>query len=127
MDLLPGRGVPELLHLRKTVALHGFACVNWGTIVAGFVSCGPPGTRNWNPCYILGSPGLQIAASSAFWAPGVEKVQPVMHCSPTGPRQCNLWVQRGIVAACVVCEHANNSRVTVMWSQWRCSNSRLLG
>ena len=64
--------------------------------------------------------------SSAFWAPGVEKVQPVMHCSPTGPRPCNLWVQRGIVAACVVCEHANNSRVTVMWSQWRCSNSRLL-
>ena len=40
-------------------------------------------------------------------------MQPLMHCSPTGPRQCNLWVQRGIVAACVVCEHADNSRLLV--------------
>ena len=38
--MLPGRGVPELLHLRNIVALDGFACVNCEVSVAVFVSFG---------------------------------------------------------------------------------------
>ena len=66
---------------------------------------GSPAPRKCNPYYILASRGLEIATPIAFWSPGAQKMQsllhfgplgaqkmqPLLHLGPPGLRKCNPY------------------------------------